>query len=275
MLEGIISSFTEFDAIIDKKVERNGVPFPFPTLQEMTYGLFQGKCTLFTALEGVGKTEILRAIEFNLLKTTDHNIGIIHLEEDESRLLKGLAGYELRTPCHLPDTSISDAEIKAAIHSVVKREDRAHIYTDFGTDDPDEVLDRVRFLAAACDCKFVFLDHITRIVTGMQDQDQTKVLDYLSTKLDALVAQLNFGLIFVSHVNDDGKTRGSRNISKIAHTWIHMDRNVTADSEAARNVTYLTIRKNRFAHKTGPAGTLIFDPSTYIVSEQIPGVLPV
>jgi twinkle protein len=273
MPEGIISSFSEFDAVIDEKVEKQGVAFPFPTLQAMTYGFFQGKCALFTALEGVGKTEILRAIEFNLLNTTDHNVGIIHLEEDKSRLLKGLAGYELRTPCHLPDTPISDAEIKAAYRSVIKREDRAHIYTDFGTDDPDEILDRVRFLAAACDCKYIFLDHITRIVTGMYDADQVKILDYLSTKLDSLVQTLNFGLIFVSHVNDDGKTRGSRNISKIAHLWVHLDRDITADTETARNLTKLTIRKNRFAHKTGPAGTLIFDPSTYIVSE-LTGELP-
>src|SRR3954464_14030930 len=80
------------------------------------------------------------------------------------------------------------------------------------------------------------------------------------------------GLIFVPHVNDDGKTRGSRNISKIAHTWIHLDRNVVAETEDARNITYLTVRKNRFAHRTGPAGVLVFDPSTYIVSER--GVLP-
>ena len=57
-------------------------------------------------------------------------------------------------------------------------------------------------------------------------------------------------------------------ISKIAHTWIHLDRNVIADTEEARNVTYLTVRKNRFAHRTGPAGVLVFDPSTYIVSER-------
>src|SRR5204862_141395 len=83
----------------------------------------------------------------------------------------------------------------------------------------DAIIDKVRFLASACDCKYIFLDHITMVVTGLLDADQTKLLDYLSTKLDMLVQSLNFGLIFVSHVNDDGKTRGSRNISKIAHTW--------------------------------------------------------
>jgi twinkle protein len=268
MIEGVVSSFEEFDAIIDQKKELQSAPYPFPTLQGMTYGLRQGECTLFTALEGVGKTEILRAIEFNLFKSTEHNLGIIHLEEDESRLLKGLAGYELSTPCHLPDSGISEDAIKAAYRNVIKRQDRAHICTHFGSDDPDAIIDKVRFLASACDCKYIFLDHITMVVTGLLDADQTKLLDYLSTKLDMLVQSLNFGLIFVSHVNDDGKTRGSRNISKIAHTWIHLDRNLVAESEEARNITYLTVRKNRFAHRTGPAGILVFDPSTYMVSER-------
>jgi hypothetical protein len=102
----------------------------------------------------------------------------------------------------------------------------------------------------------------TMVVTDLLDADQTKLLDYLSTKPDMLVQTLDFGLIFVSHVNDDGKTRGSRNISKIAHTWIHLDRNVVAETEEARNTTYLTVRNNRSAHRTGPAGVLVFDPST-------------
>jgi len=63
-----------------------------------------------------------------------------------------------------------------------------------------------------------------------------------------LVQSLNFGVVFVSHVNDDGKTQGSRSISKIAHTWIHLDQNVAAETEEARNTTYLTVRKNRAAH---------------------------
>lgn len=267
MPEGIISSFSEFDKIIDGDKARASVAFPFPTLQGMTYGLRQGECTLFTALEGVGKTEVFRAIEYGLLKSTDSNLGLIHLEENESRMLKGLAGYELRAPCHLPDSGISDDEIKSAYRTVIGRDDRLHAYGHFGSDDPEAIIDKIRFLVSACSCKFIFLDHITMVVTGLQDQEQTRALDYLSTKLAMMVEDLDFGLIFISHVNDEGLTRGSRNISKVAHTWIHMDRNSVSASEAERNITRLTIRKNRFAGRTGPAGKLIFDPATFILQE--------
>jgi len=82
------------------------------------------------------------------------------------------------------------------------------------------------------------------------------------------VKELNFGLIFVSHVNDEGLTRGSRYISKVADLWIEANRNITADSVLERNTTYLNIRKNRFCGQTGPAGKLIFEPSTFMLTES-------
>ncbi len=266
--EGIISSFSEFDDIIDENTNNESVSYPFPTLQSMTYGLRQGECTLFTALEGVGKTEVFRAIEVHLLRNTEHNVGLIHLEENKKRMLKGIAGYEVGAPCHLPDSGIANEDIKAAYRKVIQRDERLHAYGHFGSDDPEAIIDRIRFLVSACDCKFVFLDHITMVVTGLPDQEQTRALDYLSTKLAMMVEDLNFGLVFISHVNDEGLTRGSRNISKVAHTWIHMERNHVAVSEIERNTTYLTIRKNRFAGRTGPAGKLLFDPATFILREQ-------
>jgi len=273
--EGILSSFSEFDAIIDQKLENQAVTYPFPTLQRMTYGLRQGECTLFTALEGVGKTEIIRAIEHHVLKTTDVNVGIIHLEENESKYLKKLAGYEMATPCHLPDTSVSDTQIKEAYRSVIRRDGRLHLHKHMESDNPDDILARIRFLATVCDCKYIFFDHITIAVTGSGDGDQTTLLDYMSTKLGKMSEALNVGIAFISHVNDDGKTRGSRNISKMAHTWIHLNRNIEAETEVQRNTTHLTIKKNRFAHHSGPAGTLFFNPETYVVSEHIPGALPI
>ena len=44
----------------------------------------------------------------------------------------------------------------------------------------------------------------------------TRALDYLSTRLEMMVKELNYALIIVSHVNDFGQTRGSRYISKIS-----------------------------------------------------------
>lgn len=267
--EGVISTFSEIDKIIDEDDNKPSVPYPFDKLQDMTYGIRAGELNLLTAMEGIGKTEILRAFEYDLLKRTDSNIGVIHLEEGKSRIIKGLAGYQLQVPAHLPDAQVTKKDIKDAFHSLVRRDERVHIYTHFGSDDPEVILNTIRFMAGSCGCRYIFLDHITMVVTGLGVDDERKTLDYISTKLAMMVEELNFTLFLVSHVNDEGLTRGSRNISKVADLHIHLDRDLTAPSAAERNVTFMTIKKNRFAGKTGPAGRLRFNPESFTLTEEL------
>lgn len=267
--EGVLSTFEEFDGILDNEETKASVPYPLQKLQEMTYGIRTGEFILVTAMEGIGKTEVLRNFEHHLLKTTNENLGIIHLEESKGRTLKGLAGLELAQPVHLPDTSVSKKEIKGALHTLLGRDERLHVYSHFGSDDPDVILDTIRFMAGPCRCRYIFLDHITLVVTGLQSEDERKQLDYLSTKLAMMVEDHDFALFCVSHVNDDGLTRGSRNISKVADLHIHLDRDITAPTAELRNITELTVRKNRFAGKTGPAGRLRFNGDTFTLTEEL------
>lgn len=267
MPEGILSSFTEFDKVIDDDVEKTSIPYSFSRLQEMTYGIRLGEVVLLKAMEGIGKTEIFRAIEHHILKSTDANAGIIHLEESKARSVKGLAGYELQSPCHLPDSPISNEEVKNAYRRLVRRDDRLHLYSHFGSDDPDSILSTIRFMVSACECKYVFLDHITMVVTGLQGEDERKALDYISTRLKMMAKELDFCLFLISHVNDEGQTRGSRNISKIADLIISLHRDILSDDPVIRNTTQLVVEKNRFGSKTGSGGKLLFDPSTFMITE--------
>ena len=268
--EGVLSSFSDFDSILDSQKKRVYFPFPFAKLNEMAFGLPLGEVVLLTAMEGVGKTEIIRSMEYKLLKETDHNIGTIHLEEDKARQLHGLVGYELRQPVHLPQSFVSGDDIKSTLRSVIKRDDRLHIYNHFGSDDPDVIIDTIRFLVAHCECKYVFLDHITMVVTGLGEEDERKALDRISTQLAMMVKELDFCLVMVSHVNDEGKTRGSRNISKVATTWIHLSRDLESTDDVERNTTHLIIKKNRLGAHTGSAGALYFDVNTYLLEDFNP-----
>jgi twinkle protein len=261
--EGIISSFSQFKDILKAHKDKKSYPLPFKTFNDMNEGLRTGEVLLVTALEGVGKTEVVRSIEYHLLKETDENIGSIHLEESKARQLKAMAGLVLEAPIHKKDSQVSDEEIDTALQTLIRRDERLHLYSHFGSDDPNVILDTIRFLVSACSCKFIILDHITLVVTGLSGDDERKTLDMLSTRLAMMVEELDFCLILVSHVNDDGKTRGSRNISKIAHTWLHMTRDVENEDENVRLTTNLLIKKARFTGETGPAGKLRFDPSKF------------
>jgi twinkle protein len=266
--EGIVSSYSEFESIIKQSAVKEGTPYPFPSLTKKTYGLRTGEVVLITALEGIGKTEIVRSIEHALLKNTDDNIALIHLEESKDQNLKRLAGYELGRPAHLPDNPPTDEEIIDAIKTVTGRDERLHLYSHFGSTDPDVILDVIRVLVSSLGCKWVCLDHITMVVSGLGEDDERKTLDRLSTRLAMLVEELDFGLILVSHINDEGRTRGSRNISKIADVWITLSRDKLAENELERNTTYVALEKNRFGAQTGPVCKLFFDLKTFRVEEM-------
>lgn len=266
--ESIISDISEFDKILREK-PKSGVSYPFPTLNHMTYGIRTGESVLITAQEGVGKTEVMHAIEYNLLKETNDAVGAIFLEEPKRRHLQALAGIHLRLPVHLPDCRVEDDRIVQAVQDVVQVDERLHLYSHFGSDDPDVIIDTIRFLVAARSCRYVLLDHITMVVSGLGGKDERTALDYLSTRLEMLVKELDFALIVVSHVNDDGLTRGSRNISKIADIRIDLSRDITNPDPVIRRTTHLTVSKNRFCGRTGPAGELLFDPATYTLSEVL------
>lgn len=263
----IKSSFVDFKTIIDE-MPKVGIPYPFPTLTYMTYGIRTGETVLITAQEGIGKTEVMHAIEYELLTKTDSPVGAIFLEEPKRRHLQALAGIHLQRPVHLPDCDISNDRVFEAVQKVVGQDDRLHVYSHFGSDDPEHILDTIRFLVSARGCRYILLDHITMVVSGLGGENERRALDYLSTRLEMMVKELDFALILVSHVNDDGLTRGSRNISKICDIRINLHRDILSSDPVVRRTTNVTVGKNRFCGRTGPAGQLLFDPSTYTLKED-------
>lgn len=266
--DNIISSFSEIEEALKTGNDEVIGTYPSDKLNDMLYGFHRQQVVLVKGLEGIGKTEIFRWMEHHLLKTTSLKLGLVHMEEDKATTIKGIATYELDTPCSLPDVGISDIDILDGYKKAVKGdESRVFIYTMFGGDDPDDVLDSIRFLVSSGGVDVVFLDHITLLVTGVEEGDERRKLDYLSTKLKKMAKELNFCLVMISHVNDDGQTRGSRNITKIADTVIHLERFLLSDNEWEKNCLYLTLEKNRKTGRTGKAGVLHFNTDTTKLEE--------
>lgn len=264
--EAIVSSFSDFHSILTE-TPKPSVSYPFPTLTEKTYGIRTGESVLITALEGVGKTELCHAIESHLLRETDSSIGAIFLEEPKRRHLQAIASAQLQRPVHLPSEFVSDLEVFEAVKQAVGKDDRLHLYSHFGSTDPEQILDHIRFLVAVRNCRYVLLDHIGMVVSGLLGDDERRALDYLSTRIEMMVKELDFAMIMASHVNDNGDTRGSRMIAKVVDVRIDLSR----DLQGGSNITHLTISKNRFCGRTGHAGDLSFNPASYSYSEMQDG----
>jgi hypothetical protein len=100
------------------------------------------------------------------------------------------------------------------------------------------------------------------------EADERRTLEYLATRLEMQVKELDYALIMVSHVNDFGQTRGSHYLTKVADITIDAARNTQAADELDRRRISLSVPYNRFCSDTGPAGTIVFDPGTYTLTEE-------
>lgn len=253
--EHTISSLADFSSVLDKTVEP-GIPYPFKSLQEMTYGIRRGESVLVTAPEGVGKTEFLHTLEYNILRHTKDKLGAIFLEETTRRHIESLAGIHLMAPVHLQQ-EYNPTVVKDAFREVVGEDDRLFLDTRFGSTDVRELANYIRFLVHGCGCSVIMLDHVSMAASGIAGtSDERKELDWFFTEMEMMVKELNFAFIVVSHVNDYGQTRGSRWGSKVADIRLDLSRDISS------NILRIDVAKNRFGGKAGYAGSYAFDPHT-------------
>ena len=206
------------------------------------------------------------------MKTTDENIGIIRLEESYGDTIRGVATYELQTPAMDEDAGISDeVAFDAYVKAVGEREDRVYIQSSFDTSDPDEVINNIRFLVGSCGCSVIFLDHLSMLVTGVEEEDERKKLDYIVTRLKKMAVTLGFCLVSIMHVNDNGQTRSSRYPPKIANTVVSLNRDIKNPDPVERRKTWLVVEKGRGQGcKTGPIGAVIYDnEDTFTLKEDV------
>lgn len=273
--DGVVSGYDAFAAAIAEERERPSRPYPWSKLNAVTRGIRRPELILVTAQEGIGKTEFIRALEHHYLTSTDARIATIHLEESTGQQLKRLSSYDLKLPAHF-DGAATDEEIQEALVRITKGDqERLHIYNHPDVDDPDAVLERIRFFVTVLGCEAIFLDHLSQLVSGLKEEDERKLLDYLATKLARMVKAYNFTLFCISHINDDGQTRGSRYIGKVANTRIDLTRDLLNEDDTERNKTYLSVPKNRIGATTGPGGILAFNIDSFTVSEYVPPPVPV
>lgn len=254
--ESIINTFAEIEKSLEDAQDEILATWPFKCLNDKLYGIFAGEVTVVKAPEGVGKTSFFGALEHHVLKTTKIPIAIIHLEEKNSRSIKRIAGYEIGVDAIKPGNNLTNKDVLDAYRKAVgDDENRTHIYSSWDVQDEDHFLNNIRFMVVSAGVRIVFLDHITWLGTGLVDEDERKKLDRLTQKLKLMAEELGFALIEISAINDDGKTRGSRNISKSADNVLFMNRDITAFDPEIRSMTEFIIEKTRLG-EAGPAGAI-------------------
>lgn len=258
--EGLILG-TELWEDIKSVDTAESVEYPFPGLNAMTYGIRLGELVVITANTGVGKSSVLKEIEYYLLNHSSYGIGIMHLEESKKDTGLGIMSLEANLPLHLPDVreKVDEESLRKYFDKTVNT-DRVILFDHFGSNNIDDLLDKIQHMSAM-GAKFIVIDHLS-IVVSDQSGDERKQLDEISTKLKTLTMSLKIAIIAVIHQNRQGQIRGTAGVEQLANIVIKLSRDVESDDPFRRNTTKVLIQKNRFCGKTGPACYLFYNSET-------------
>ena len=248
------------------------VPTGHSGLDDKIRGLVKGGLTFVKAPRGGGKTEMVRFFECGLLKDPDVKIGLMHMEEMRSTTYRAMATYELgvnvRTKEDAASSNISEDEVIEAAQKMA--DDRTVVFELRSHDDPMKLLDYVRMAATVYGVDYVFIDHVQRLAYLSQGgaDGATSLLTSIGSRMAQLAKELDIGVIFISQVNDDGRTKYAGSLEEEAIICLKLERDTESEDEDTRNTTHFVVDKNRPFSRLGKAGSIYYDPNTTILAEE-------
>jgi twinkle protein len=277
--DGIISGDTLLEEVM-KPIKASDCDYPFPALNKLTYGIRKGELVTVTAGSGLGKSQFLREIVYHVLHKTEDNIGLLFLEEGTRKTGLSIMSLAANKPLHLPDCEASDEEKIEAFDATLGT-GRLYLFDHFGSTSVDNIINRVRYMAKGLGCQYIFLDHVSIVVSAQASGDERKALDEIMTKLRMLVQETGVSLTVVSHLKrPEGKgheegaatslaqLRGSGSIAQLSDMVIGLERNGQHDDPLERNTTHVRVLKNRFCGITGKATSLLYHLDTGRMTER-------
>lgn len=271
--DGIING-CELWETIQKPIEW-GISYPWEELTKATYGIRTNELVAIGSGTGMGKTDLVKEIVTHLVCTHKEKVGLIFLEESNRDTALGLMNKYASKLFHIPGMLYSDEERREAYDNTVGT-GNVFLYDHFGHTDYETIKSRIRYMVVSCGCKYIFLDHITALVSGDKDGDERKQLDYIMTDLASLVRELNINIHFISHLTTpEGKPheeggrvqirhfRGSRAIGQWSSFMLGLERNQQEEDEEERHTSTLRILKDRYTGRgTGTTIRLRYNQET-------------
>ena len=267
--DGIVDAKTLLD-LITTPLPPSDHDYPFQGLQGKLHGIRYGELVTITAGSGIGKSSFCRAIATHLLDKGER-VAFLALEESMRRTSLGLMSVASGRSLHLGEQQRSEL---TEIFDKTIATWNLHLFDGFGSYDPDHIYNRIEYLAAGLDTKVIFLDHLSILLSGLENDNERVMIDRTMTKLRSLVERTGIALFLVCHTttppngqsHEEGgrvqlrSLRGSRSIGQLSDSVIALERNQQSGSE--RDATTVRVLKNRYSGEVGEACQLKFDLST-------------
>ena len=277
--DGIVDGKDLWD-LVSTPSNTDSIEYPWAKLQDMTLGCRTHEIVTITAATGTGKSTICRELA-HFWASKGETIGYIALEESLRRTALGILATELSKPIHLETETIDKEELRKAYDNTLGS-GRWYLYDHHGALDPSNLISKVRYLVRGLNCKTVFVDHLSILISGQADGDERRMIDNIMTELRSLVQEVGCRLLLVSHLRrtersvEEGLSRpslnllrGSHAIGQISDVVISAERNQQSEDNNEKDVSTLRILKNRHTGETGVCSKLLWDRDTARLTEDL------
>lgn len=270
--DGIIPGTDLWEAI--QAPLRAGFTVPYPDYQDKTKGVRKRELVLFTAGSGIGKSTFVNEIAYHLMMEHGQSLGIIALEEGVKRSAERYMSIHLNKPIHISREGVSEEELKAAYEATIAN-GKFWLYDHWGSTEIENLMGKIRYMAVGLGVDFVILDHISIVVSGMEEVGETerKTIDRLMTRLRQVVEETGIGILAVVHLKRPGQgasynegrqvslsdLRGSGSLEQLSDIVVALERDQQGDSP---NISQLRILKNRPIGICGEADALEYHQDT-------------
>ena len=275
-----------FETIISPQ-EAGVVVDCFPLLMEKLNGFRSKELTLLLAPSNVGKSTVCSILAHSFLKA-GHKLGMIFLEEGNKETFQRIVAAELKVNYlkfkRNPLSVATEDAIRGVYNSIVD-EEKLVLLDHFGSMAISSLMNKIKHMHLVEGCKYIMLDHISAVISGLEIDNERKQLDIVLTELAAFCAANDVHILVVSHINrtnagqflaPKGKegepfwvnvtkesARGSAALEQFSWNILALEPEILADFSRGR--VRLKVLKTRFGDSLGIADVFRLDPETWEV----------
>lgn len=212
-------------------------------------------------------TQFMRYLEHKAIEA-GKKIAICHLEETKLTSLLGIVSYQLEdnlTRKDLIQDKGREADVKNALEELAQSEQLYQFFLPANASYED-LISQIRYLSEGIGVDYIFFEPMQDVIMGNVADKESQLTD-LTNQLKRLAPELNVGIVTIAHANEDGDAKYCRSIVQGAGFEIGLSRDLDSEVEEIRNTMQIRVgRKNRTGGGSGPAGELVFDNTTYMLT---------
>lgn len=262
-----------------RKPVEMGRAWAWPTFTNLTFGRRFRELYAFGAGVGVGKTDVfVQQMAFDL-DNYPEPIGVLMLEQPVEDTIRRLLGKRKRKLFHIPNENWTEEEYFQALDEL-EAENKFWMYDHSGRKEWEAVSETIRYYVHALGCRHIYLDHLTALTAGAQDE--RRELDRVMADMAGLAHELDCIIHFISHLTTpDGKPHeeggrvmakhftGSRAIARWAHGMFGLERDKNAEDPIEKRTTLVRVLKDRMTGRAdGEVFALFFEQDTGMLIER-------